>query len=114
MNHRTALQKQDLSGWHMVVNSSHPVGYCAQHAPHPTEAEARECFAQYERDHVREQGTTSWTNCMLKGCKNPARRRFGIEGDGYNLAVLCDDHATTENAIIVMHLDQPAGDAWFS
>lgn len=114
MNHRTVRERADHTGFHMVVNGRTPVGYCAEHGPHATEAEARECFGQYERDRVREFGRTSWTSCMLKGCTQPAQRRFEIEGEGYNLAVLCDEHATKENAITVMHLDGPAGDAWFS
>ncbi|KTR95357.1 hypothetical protein NS220_06005 [Microbacterium testaceum] len=114
MNHRTVLERADHSGFHMVVNGRHPVGYCADHAPHETEAEARECFGQYQRDRVRERGQASWTTCMLKGCTAPARRVFEIEGDGYALAVLCEEHATKENAMQVMHLDGPAGDAWFS
>lgn len=114
MNHRTVLERADHSGFHMVVNGHHPVGYCADHAPHATEAEARECFGQYQRDKVREHGRARWTSCMLKGCTAPAQRMFEIEGDGYSLAVLCEEHATKENAVTVMGLDGAAGDAWFS
>lgn len=118
MNHRTASQHVNRTGWHMTEGSrrvgTHPVGYCRDHAPHPTEAEARECYAQYQRDRVREHGTTSWTNCSHAGCGAPARRRFEIEGDGYAAAVLCDEHATIENARTALRLDGPAGDSWFS
>ena len=51
---------------------------------------------------------------MVKACDQPAQRRFEIEGDGYNLAALCDEHATKDNAVTVMGLDGPAGDAWYS
>lgn len=114
MNHRTVLERADHSGFHMVVNGRHAVGYCAGHAPHATEAEARECYGRYQRDQVREHGRVRWTSCMLNGCDQPAQRRFEIEGDGYNLAALCDEHATKDNAIAVMGLAGPAGDAWFS
>lgn len=98
----------------MVVNGRQPVGYCADHGPHASEVEARECFGQYQRDRVRPRGTAQWTTCMLKGCDQPARTTFEIEGDGYAMTVLCETHATREHAIDAMNLRGPAGDAWFS
>ena len=65
MNHRTARELADHSGFHMVVNA-HPTGYCREHPGHATETEARECFAQYQRDHLVQRGETSWTTCMAK------------------------------------------------
>jgi hypothetical protein len=113
MMHRTAREHTDHSGFHMVVGSA-PVGYCGTHAPHPTEVEARECFSRFQRDHVARSGTSSWSNCMVKGCKQPANQTWQIEGDGYSLAVLCDEHSDKEHAIAAMHLEGPAGDSWFS
>lgn len=116
MMHRTVKATADGSGFHMVVGQT-AVGHCVNHAPHATEAEARECFGQYQRDQVRERGTSRWTNCMVREpnrCTNPARRQWEIEGDGYTMAVLCDEHSDREHAIVAMQLEGPAGDAWFS
>lgn len=115
MRHHTAAKIGD--GYHFASLSrrgGYPLGYCAEHDPHATEAEARECFGRWLRDHVREFGKTSWTNCMLKGCDAPAQRRFEVEGEGYRLAVLCDEHASISNAITVMHLEGAACDSWES
>lgn len=113
MQHRTAKETLDHRGFHMVVGQ-HPVGYCAEHDPHPTELEARECFARYQREHVVAGGKCSWSTCMVGDCKQPAENTWRIEGDGYALAVLCTDHNAAEHAIEVMHLNGPAGDSWFS
>ena len=45
MRHQTARQLSDGRGWHYVSlgrNGGHPLGACAEHDPHPTEAEARQ------------------------------------------------------------------------
>ena len=115
MRHLTAAKID--GGFHYASLSSrggHPIGYCVEHAPHETEGEARECYGQWLRDHVREWGTTSWTSCMQPECNAPAQRRFEVEGEGYLIAVFCDEHATVENAVNRMHLSGPAGDAWES
>jgi hypothetical protein len=109
-----AAERADGTGWH-YVRGGHPVGYCATHAPHATEDAARACFGQWQRDHIiLERDRYRWTNCFVHGCANPAKHGARIEGDGYNTAVLCDDHLTTEDAITAMHLDVPAGDQWES
>lgn len=116
MMHRTVRKLADNTGFHMVIGQ-HPVGYCGSHPGHATELEARKCYAQYRRDNVIPFGTTSWSTCMIRepeSCKNPANHSWQILGDGYSLAVLCDDHNTKEHAIAAMHLEGPAGDAWFS
>lgn len=117
MRHYTAAQKGDGPGWHYVSlgrTGGYPLGYCADHEPHPTEAEARECYARWQRDHVRLGSKWSWTSCDMPDCPKPANRGAKIEGDGYHLATLCDEHLTVENAVIAMGLDQPAGDSWIS
>lgn len=115
MRHLTAAKID--GGYHYASLSKrggYPLGYCSAHAPHATAEEARECYGSWLRDHVREAGATSWTSCMQPQCKAPAQRRFEVEGEGYRLAVFCDDHATIANAITRMHLEGPAGDSWES
>lgn len=125
MHTHTATQRGEGDGWHYVSlcrGVGRPLGYCAEHEPHSTEAEARECYARWQRDHVRISGFCSWTSCDVgrspdstdEPCPNTANRLARIEGDGYHLAALCEQHLTVENAIRVMGLDQPAGDAWVS
>lgn len=119
MMHHTAHRLPDGSGWHYAATHArrggHPLGYCAEHPPHPTEAEARECYAQYKRDHLElRDAASSWSDCEVKGCKNPANNVAQVRGYMLGLAVLCAEHFTREIAIEVLHLDQPAGDAWVS
>ena len=114
MRHLTAAHLEN--GWHYASLSRRggfPLGYCAEHEPHPTETEARECYARYQRDHVRlDRKSSNWNDCRV--CKAPAKNIADIEGDGYTTAVLCDEHATTEHAIAVLGLAEPAHDSWQS
>lgn len=123
MRHHTAAQKGD-GGWHYVSMSrdgGHPLGYCAEHEPHATEAEARECYAQYRRDNVTLDGKCGWTRCTYLpagadrySCDNPANQFASIKGDGYAMAPLCEEHLTIDHAIDALHLIGAAGDAWQS
>lgn len=114
MIHSRAAQKADGTGWHYVFGGR-PVGYCAEHEPHPTETEARECFGRWRRDHITlDRKSSNWNSCMVKGCPNPAKNIAGVEGHGYEMAVLCDEHFDIEHAIAAMHLEGPAGDSWQS
>ena len=127
MNHLTAARKGENGGWHYVSlnrRGGHPLGYCADHEPHDTELEARECYARYQRDHIRlDRGPTNWQDCMAGRtgdrattvrCPNPTKHYADIEHDGYHLVPLCPDHMTVEEAVKALHLDGPAGDAWQS
>lgn len=118
MNHHTAAPKADGTGFHYVsLNKRHggyPLGYCAEHAPHATEDEARACYRAWQRDHVRLDAVTlgNWTNCRFPGCEQPTRAAADIQGDGYNIAPLCPAHLTTEHAIPALGLaDALAGDS---
>ena len=115
MRHLTAARKGD-GGWHYVSlgrTGGYPLGYCAEHEPHATEAEARECYARYQRDHIKfDRGTWSWTGCNAEGCDNPTRS--AARCGAYKMVALCDEHLTTEHAIKALRLDEPAGDAWQS
>lgn len=113
MMHFRPAERADGTGWHYVVGG-HPIGYCAEHAPHATEDEARECYAHWQRDHVVRAGEWSWTSCHVKDCKLPAKHGWGVQGDGYTMAVLCDAHDDAEHAIEAMGLSSPAGDRWQS
>lgn len=122
MNHSTALALADGSGWHYGCRNRRlgvrPIGYCADHGPHPTEDEARQCYTQYQRDRVRLDGKCSWTSCEAgrgaSRCPDPANRYARIEGDGYAMASLCDQHMTLEAAYEALDLNSPAGDRWWT
>lgn len=116
MRHLTAAQKGEGGGWHYVTlgrRGGGAIGYCADHEPHATEAEARECYAQYQRDHMQMRaGSLRWTSCDVKGCDQPARN--AAQSGGYNFAALCDEHYTAEHARDALGLNAPAGDSWES
>jgi hypothetical protein len=118
MRHHTAAQKGESGGWHYVSLSrhgGHALGYCAEHEPHVTEQDARECYAKYQRDRVRLDGQwADWTGCEVTGCDAPTKAHARIEGDGFHTASLCAEHLTREHAIDVLGLNGPAGDAWVS
>lgn len=118
MNTLTAAQHGENGGWHYVSlnrRGGHPLGYCRDHEPHATEVEARECYARYQRDHVRlDSKTENWCGCEVEGCDAPTKQRARIEGDGYHSAALCSEHLTVEHAIKALGLDVPAGDSWQS
>lgn len=118
MRHLTAIQLPE-GGWHYASASrrgGHPIGYCAEHEPHATEDEARACYRRWQRDHVTlDGGRWSWGGCDVKECDNPARNGVTIAGDGYALAILCDDHHDREHALSALGLDgDRAGDSWQS
>lgn len=116
MRHLTALQLTDGSGWRYGSagqTGGHPIGYCAEHAPHATEHEARECYSRWQRDHVKLDGKTSnWTDC--RECKGPTKQYARIEDDGYHLATLCAEHLTIDLAVKHLDLAGAAGDSWES
>lgn len=116
MRHHTASARQDGTGWHYVSmgrQGGHPLGYCADHAPHSTEDEARECYGMWQRDHITLTGTlSSWSDCLE--CGAPTKQYASIEGDGYALAPLCAAHLDTRHAAVHLHITGPAGDSWQS
>ena len=116
MNHLTAAQRADGAGWSYASlnkRGSYPLGYCAEHEPHPTEDAARQCYGQYQRDHVRlDSNTTNWCDCAE--CGAPTKQGARIEGDGYSSVRLCLTHLTHELAVKHLHIDGPAGDSWQS
>jgi hypothetical protein len=120
VRHLTAVwitTKDGVTGWHYASLSrrgGHPLGGCATHEPHPSEIEARECYAAWQRERIRLDGKCDWTSCEAYGCDSPTRHVARIEGDGYRMACLCPEHLTVENAIHALHLSGAAGDSWQS
>jgi hypothetical protein len=119
MRHLTAAQKGEGGGWHYVSlhrkRGGYPLGYCASHEPHETEKDARECYAMYQRDHVKLDGLwADWAGCQAPGCDAPTQTHARIEGDGFHAASLCKDHLDYDHAVAALGLDSPAGDAWVS
>jgi hypothetical protein len=116
MNHHTAAQKGEGGGWHYVSlnrRGGYPLGYCAEHAPHPTEAEARACYGLYLRANVTLDGQLSrWSDC--DECGAPTKTTANIRGDGYASAALCTEHLTHDLAVKHLHLEGSAGDSWES
>lgn len=117
MRHLTASRKGEGGGWHYVNlgrSGGYPLGYCAQHEPHATERDARECYAQYQRDHVelRRDAWTNWSDC--RECGAPTKHSATIAGDGYAFESLCEEHLTVDLAIKHLGLSGPAGDSWVS
>lgn len=121
MRTKTAVQLADGSGWHYAITGrtgGHPIGRCADHPPHPTEAEARECYGAYLReDTIRlDVAGFRWNSCDHQAggtrCPNPTKSYATYGDDGYGHVALCPDHMTVENAIAAAQLDGPAGDAW--
>lgn len=122
MRHKTAVELPD-GGWHYASahrRGGYPLGRCAQHDPHPTEAEARECYGAYLReDTIRlNAGAVSWTSCLARPagerCPNPTQAYATYGDDGYGMTPLCPTHMTTEDVIATAGLAGPAGDAWVS
>lgn len=127
MNYDQPRELEDKSGWHYTTHNkrtgTHPIGYCREHGPHATEAEARECYASYLRDNVKLDPPHTWSWCTCdygtgeyggerQPCPNPANS--GARSGPWRVALLCDEHFTREHAIEALGLDKPAGDSWHS
>jgi hypothetical protein len=105
-------------GWHYVRanrrTGTYPIGYCRDHGPHPTEAEARECYSAFRRDNVRFGNLGDWSGCRIEGCDKPTKRFAAVRYDGFNCEPLCEDHETAEFAALALGLNAPAGNSWHS
>lgn len=109
-------------GWHYASlgkRGGGPIGHCASHTPHPTEADARRCYRAYERTLVvlDPDRRSSWTDCFASpsGARCRAAANHMVQAGEYSIAVLCDDHFTLEHALVALHLDgDEAGDSWQS
>lgn len=122
MRHKTAAQRGS-DGWHYVSmgrTGGHPIGYCREHDPHPTEADARACYTRYLRDSIRLNAShCDWTSCAAgrKGetrCDQPTKDLARYGDDGYGVVPLCPAHMTIDGVVAAAGLWGPAGDAWLS
>lgn len=96
--------------WHYTSanrrTGTHPIGYCSDHGPHDTEDEARACYRQYERSRIKlDAKYTNWSGCEYRGCDKPTKT--GATAGPWRLASLCEEHLTTECAIVALGLDGP-------
>lgn len=107
MRYYTAVCHPD--GWRYT-------GHCYDHPAHPTEADARRCRQDWLRSQVQlGDRRVSWNRCAIRDCKAPAQKMAVVQGSPYDMAVLCDEHWTVEDAIRAMRLDEEqAGDRWES
>ena len=118
MNHQTAAELADHSGWHYVTRNrrtgTHPIGYCRDHAPHATEQEARECYAKYVRENqIRLDGWTSSTQSRCEVCGEWTQSAAQV--GHVDLVHLCAKHLNNEGVLKARpHLSEPAGDGWGS
>jgi hypothetical protein len=122
MLHKRAAERADGAGWQYVIGKGQggtPIGRCAEHSPHATEAEARECYAEFVRDSIQlDAYSVSWTSCRARPggqrCPEPTRSAARYGDDGYGTITLCPRHMTTQDVIEGARLAGPAGDAWVS
>jgi hypothetical protein len=103
VNYDQPRELADKSGWHytrMRDGEVWPLGDCANHPPHATEDEARDCYTRYLLDHqVHLDGSwgDTWRHCRAEGCGKLTNRfgRVGVWGIA-NTWPLCDAHRTRE------------------
>ena len=101
-------------GWHYAQvwkSGGGPIGYCAEHEPHDTEREARECFSAWRRDNITLDGKwADWTGCQVEGCDVPTKTFAAVSGE-YRALSLCEEHLTVEHATRLLGADEPAGNS---
>jgi len=84
-------------GWHYTSMNDgrvRPAGYCAGHAPHATENDARRCWRDYQlNEQLNLDGTIGhWNPCEYPGCDTLTNRAASI--GGWLRWLLCDTHRT--------------------
>lgn len=100
MNYDQPRKLADGSGWHYTTKNRrtgiHAIGYCAEHGPHATEGEARECYTRYlMTERVRLDSTLGDYNpCRADGCDVLTNRAAVV--DGWHYYRLCGEHRTRE------------------
>lgn len=105
-------------GWHYASigkRGGGPIGYCADHAPHATETEARECFSSYLLTQLRAETYGDWTSCQYphNECGRPTKSGWGVPATLSSVA-LCEVHDSRELAIACLGLNKPWGDSFGS
>jgi hypothetical protein len=107
----------ESGGWHYTTANrrvgTYPVGYCADHAPHETEDDARRCYRDYElNERLRLDGgeSGSWHRCQHPQCETLTNKI--VQLGEWQIWLLCDEHRTKES---VAELYGPlAGDSMHS
>lgn len=98
MNYDQPRELKD-GGWHYTsMNDGRiwPTGYCAGHAPHETEDDARRCYRDYELNEQLHLGCTlgDWNPCEYPECETLTSR--GVSIGGWIRWRLCDEHRTKD------------------
>ena len=102
MRHGQPRQVEATKLWHFAEACDgriYPVGYCRNGCiGHATEEEAREHFAQWQRDQAKVE-PLPWDRpeCQVTECSEPARFQVRISGQ-ISSRLVCDYHS--------QHLDQ--------
>jgi hypothetical protein len=106
MNYYEARQTNDKTGWHYTCRNDDriwPVGYCAEHDPHPTAEEAVQCFHRYLLDGQAEEQWADWTGCVV--CDTPTKKGLTTRRPLGHAVPLCDEHRTPE--VLAEQVDPP-------
>jgi hypothetical protein len=82
-----------------------PIGDCMNHDDHETAGEAQNCFNKWAREHIElREHKTSWVNCNIRECTNPAHNLAEVPYVEVLSVILCDEHFNKESAAIAMQL----------
>lgn len=97
MNYYEARQTKDATGWHFTCMNDGviwPVGYCADHDPHHSRAEAEQCFQRYLLDEISPVTYSHWQDC--ERCGAPTKKGLATRRPHGHQYALCDEHRTNE------------------
>jgi len=115
MNYYDARELKDHSGWrYTCMNDGRiwAVGSCAEHAPHPTQVEAYECYTQYLLDNrlrLDGQYPEAQYRCEAPECGAWTQRFAEID---HHLYTLCDEHRTREVVATLLGTVGAAMSSW--
>lgn len=94
MQHESARQLKDGSGWHWV--GSHTMDCRARGCePHPTKEDAQRCQYEYELAQAAVRTSTNWSGC--RECDAPTKKFYQMGGYMGAIVTLCDDHLDEEH-----------------
>lgn len=114
MQHESARQLKDGSGWHWVGTHT-PDCRLRECAPHPTKEAAQLCQYEYELSLAQERTFGSAAAC--EECKANGKPKVwtdkGLSMGGYmgEIVHLCDDHRTVD---VLRKHTEPPGERWVS
>jgi hypothetical protein len=100
VNYDQPRERADRSGWHYTqMNDGRvwPIGYCADHAPHATEGEARDCYTRYLLEQRLQLDGMAYADmqrpCEVCGAWTDKFAEISPWGPSFTL---CDEHRTRE------------------